>query len=137
MMLMRPRRDLTMAEAARAPGGARVDHLLVAAMVALPLTASAQDATIGGTITDSTGGTLPGVAVTATNEASGNTFSAVTDQRGEYRIPVRVGAYRISAELSGFNTINRAGLELLVNRLALGFGGHWSRQRRGARMRRR
>ena len=33
MMLMRPRRDLTMAEAARAPGGARVDHLLVAAMV--------------------------------------------------------------------------------------------------------
>jgi methionine biosynthesis protein MetW len=33
MMLMRPRRDLTMAEAARAPGGARVDHLLVSAMV--------------------------------------------------------------------------------------------------------
>src|SRR5215210_8051011 len=34
MMLLRPKRDLTMAEAARAPGGARVDHLLVAAMVA-------------------------------------------------------------------------------------------------------
>src|SRR5256885_7800813 len=33
MMLLRPKRDLTMAEAARAPGGARVDHLLVAAMV--------------------------------------------------------------------------------------------------------
>src|ERR1051325_47970 len=33
MMLLRPKRDLTMAEAARAPGGARVDHILVAEMV--------------------------------------------------------------------------------------------------------
>ena len=32
-MLLRQKRDLTMADAARAPGGARVDHLLVAAMV--------------------------------------------------------------------------------------------------------
>ena len=32
-MLLRQKRDLTMAEAARAPGGARVDHILVAAMV--------------------------------------------------------------------------------------------------------
>jgi methionine biosynthesis protein MetW len=32
-MLSRNRRDLTMAEAARGPGGARVDHLLVAEMV--------------------------------------------------------------------------------------------------------
>src|SRR3954466_13697025 len=34
MMLSRLKRDLTMAEAARAPGGARVDLLLVAEMVA-------------------------------------------------------------------------------------------------------
>mgnify|MGYP003472242264 CR=1 FL=1 len=33
MMLSRLRRDLTMAEAARGPGGARVDHLLVADMI--------------------------------------------------------------------------------------------------------
>ena len=33
MMLLRPKRDLTMAEAARAPGGARGDHQLVWAMV--------------------------------------------------------------------------------------------------------
>jgi len=32
-MLLRRKRDLTMAEAARGPGGARVDHLLVAEMV--------------------------------------------------------------------------------------------------------
>src|ERR1700712_2614609 len=33
MMLLRPKRDLTMAEAARAPGGARFDHILVSEMV--------------------------------------------------------------------------------------------------------
>src|SRR6187401_1115861 len=32
-MLLRQKRDLTMADAARAPGGVRVDHLLVSAMV--------------------------------------------------------------------------------------------------------
>jgi cyclopropane fatty-acyl-phospholipid synthase-like methyltransferase len=32
-MLLRRNRDRTMAEAARSPGGARVDHLVVAAMV--------------------------------------------------------------------------------------------------------
>ena len=32
-MLSRIRRDLTMAEAARGPGNARVDHLLVADMI--------------------------------------------------------------------------------------------------------
>ena len=93
--------------------------LFIVAFVACPLTAFAQDATISGIITDSTGGTLPGVSVTATNEATGNTFTAVTDERGAFRVPVRVGAYRISAELSGFNTVNRTGLELLVGQNAV------------------
>src|SRR5215813_1787752 len=88
--------------------------LLIPVMVALPLTAFAQEATVSGTITDATGGTLPGVMVTATNDATGNTFTAVTDQRGEFRIPLRVGVYRVSAELSGFNSINRTGLQVLV-----------------------
>ena len=68
----------------------RLRTLLIAIFVALPLAAFAQDAVISGTITDSTGGTLPGVTVTATNEATGNTFTAVTDERGAFRIPVRV-----------------------------------------------
>ena len=88
-----------------------VRTLFVVALVVFPLAAFAQDATISGSITDSTGGTLPGVTVTAANEATGNTFTAVTDERGAFRLPVRVGTYRISAELAGFNTINRTGLE--------------------------
>jgi len=76
--------------------------------------AAAQEATLSGTITDSTGGVLPGVTVTATHEATGNTFVAVTDERGGYRIPVRIGAYKVVAELSGFATLTRQGIQLLV-----------------------
>jgi len=89
---------------------------LTVAMLALPLLAYAQDATLNGTIKDNTGGVLPGVTVTATNEASGNTFTSVTDERGIYRMPVRAGVYKITAELAGFTTAARPGIELLVGR---------------------
>ena len=80
----------------------------------VPAAGFAQEATLSGTLTDSTGGVLPGVTVTALNEASGNTFVAVTDERGSFRLPVRIGNYRVTVELAGFTTINRSGLELLV-----------------------
>ncbi len=38
----------------------------------------------------------------------------VTDERGIYRIPARVGAYQITAELQGFTTVQRTGVELLA-----------------------
>src|SRR5438067_7277443 len=88
--------------------------ILLGAFLALPAMVFAQEATLTGTITDSTGGVLPGVTVQATHEASGNTFEAVTDARGVYRIPARVGAYKISAQLAGFNTATRMGVDLLV-----------------------
>src|SRR5499426_2830624 len=31
----------------------------------------------------------------------------VTDERGNFRLPVRIGNYRINAELTGFATVNR------------------------------
>ena len=65
--------------------------ILLSVMLALPAAAFAQEAAITGTVTDSTGAVLPGVTVTATNSATGNTFVGVTDDRGNYRIPVRVG----------------------------------------------
>src|SRR5205814_4848593 len=53
------------------------------------------------------------------HEASGNTFEATTDQRGAYRMPVRIGVYRLTAELAGFTTSSRTGLELLVGQTAV------------------
>ena len=79
------------------------------AIVMLPAVARAQEATLIGTITDSTGGVLPGVAVTAVHDATGNTFEGVTDERGDFRIPVRVGTFSITAQLAGLGTATRTG----------------------------
>ena len=83
-----------------------VNRLLVmGAIIALPVSGYAQEAVVTGTVTDRTGAVLPGVTVTALHEASGNTFVAVTDQRGAFRLPVRTGVYRITVELQGFATV--------------------------------
>src|SRR2546425_3827612 len=88
--------------------------IVVAAILALPVAGYAQgEAGVNGTITDSTGGVLPGATVTASNDATGNTFVAVTDERGGFRIPLRIGTYKLAVELAGFATVSR-GFEVLV-----------------------
>jgi hypothetical protein len=92
--------------------------LIVGAILALPVAAYGQEAVITGTVTDATGGVLPGVTVTAVHEATGNTFVAVTNERGTFRIGARVGMFGVTFELTGFTTITRSGLELLVGQTA-------------------
>lgn len=87
-------------------------------MLALPISGLAQEASIIGVVTDETGGVMPGVTVTVTHDASGNTVTSVTNERGEYSVPARTGAMHILAELGGFATINRA-MELLVGQRAV------------------
>src|ERR1044072_2755536 len=95
-----------------------VRRLVIPSLILIPLLtlstpAFAQDATITGTITDATGGVLPGVTVTATHDATGNTFVGVTDQSGVFKRPVRTGPHRVTSELPGFATVTRA-VDLLV-----------------------
>src|SRR5437870_898244 len=92
--------------------------MLVGVIMSMPETGYAQDATLSGTVMDTTGGVLPGVTVTALLEASGNTFVAVSDERGAYRIPVRIGVYRITAELAGFATVAKT-MEVQVGQQAV------------------
>jgi len=92
--------------------------MVFALLALLPFAGYAQEATLSGTVTDSTGGVLPGVTITATHTATGNTFVAVTDERGGYRIPVRVGTMKVDAELPGFGTVTRQ-VDLLVNQTAV------------------
>jgi hypothetical protein len=91
--------------------------LVTAILLALPLSLYSQEATVTGTITDSTGGVLPGVTVTAINDESGNTFVAVPDTAGTFRLPLRIDLYRITAELTGFATVARTGLQMQVGQL--------------------
>jgi carboxypeptidase family protein len=97
---------------------ARGRVLLLWASVLIPAIASAQDATMTGAIADSLGGTLPGVTVTAVHQASGNSFVAVTDEHGAFRLPARAGQYELTIELQGFATLMRR-IELLVGQTAV------------------
>src|ERR1700704_6522105 len=79
--------------------------MLVLAFLFFPALGFAQEATVTGTVADATGGVLPGVTVTVVNTTTGNSFLGVTDERGSYRIPVRVGMYKMTMELPGFATV--------------------------------
>ena len=93
--------------------------LVLVSLLLLPISAYAQEAAISGTITDATGGVLPGVVVRAVNDATGNSFEAVTDSTGKYRITVRIGGYRMAAELAGFATVERGGVQVQVGQQAV------------------
>jgi hypothetical protein len=88
---------------------------VVAALVLSSASATAQEGSIIGAVTDDTKAVLPGVMVTATSLGTGRTLTATTNERGEYRIPgVPAGRYKVQAELSGFSTVVVPDLELLV-----------------------
>ena len=95
-----------------------IPSLFLISLLTAPARVFAQDATITGTITDATGGVLPGVTVTATHEATGNTFVGVTDTSGVFKLPVRTGPHRVTAELPGFATVTRT-VDLLVRQTAV------------------
>ena len=76
--------------------------LVFAVGVFAPGVASAQDATIAGTVTDTTGGILPGVTVEA-QDAAGSAQVTVTDETGQFTFSGLVpGTYDVTFTLSGF-----------------------------------
>jgi hypothetical protein len=91
---------------------------VLSSLLLLPLQARAQEAAVSGTVTDASGGVLPGVSVRAIHEATGNSFETVTDERGAYRLAVRLGTIRVAMELSGFTPQTRT-VELLVGQTAV------------------
>ena len=86
------------------------------------------NAVINGTIFDQGKAVLPGVTVTATNEATGLARETVTGSQGQFVIPtLPPGTYIVRAELPGFQTqeqkvVLRIGQELTVD-LALPLAG--------------
>ena len=75
----------------------------VFALAALPTFGQSTSATISGSVTDEQKGALPGATVTVRNHDSGQVRTAVTDERGTYRlVGLPPGRYEIVAELTGF-----------------------------------
>ncbi|HMF99546.1 MAG TPA: carboxypeptidase-like regulatory domain-containing protein, partial [Vicinamibacterales bacterium] len=71
-------------------------------------------ASISGVVTDSSGAVLPGVTVEAASPVLiEKVRSAVTDERGEYRIIELIpGSYTVTFTLTGFSSLRREGIEL-------------------------
>ena len=68
---------------------------------------------INGKVSDSSGGVLPGVTVSATSPSSMGIQSSVTDTGGNYRFPaLPPGTYTVTFELPGFNTLKRENIQI-------------------------
>lgn len=81
--------------------------------------AQTDTATVFGTARDSTGGVVPGLAVTMTNELTGQTRSTMSGATGDYGFPLLpVGRYTLAAEKAGFKKFVRKGITLEVNQNA-------------------
>jgi outer membrane receptor protein involved in Fe transport len=78
--------------------------LLVSAALSLSAAAFAQTTgNIEGTVTDASGGVLPGAAVDVSGAALQGVRTGTTDSSGHYRFPaLSPGTYRVTATLSGF-----------------------------------
>src|SRR5262245_28990789 len=61
------------------------------------------NATLGGTVADSTGAFVPGVELTARNTQTGIVTTTLSNESGSYQFPnLQTGTYTITAKLSGF-----------------------------------
>jgi carboxypeptidase family protein len=82
--------------------------------------AQAVRATVLGTVTDRTGGVLPGATVNVTNTETGVVQSTVADSQGRYAVTdLLPGAYTVEVSLSGFQTVIRQGIRLVVGTQAV------------------
>ena len=97
--------------------------VLIAACVlaAAPWAAAAQDGGIAGTVTDDTGGVLPGVTVEASGGGLPAPLVGVTDGDGSYEVTgLPPGGYVVTFTLAGFERLERevelaAGVTVTVN----------------------
>src|SRR5262245_40448091 len=103
--------------------------LLILIAAAAPLGAQNVRGGISGTVTDKTGGVLPGVTVTVTNTATRVAQTVVTDEKGLFRVLyLNPGTYAVELSLQGFKKVQRTGSEVSVGEtmrldLALDQGG--------------
>ena len=84
--------------------------------IAAPTFAQEFRGRINGTVTDNTGAVLPGVTVTASSPALIQPQVQVTGGDGGYRfLALPPGVYTIDFELTGFNTVKRQDVRVVIN----------------------
>src|SRR5215468_11217951 len=97
---------------------ARLIPFLCLLFISAANTALAQfdSATVLGTIRDSNGAALTGATITLKNIATGIAVTTLSDANGDFQFPnVRIGSYRVSAELQNFSTAVAENVNVTVN----------------------
>jgi hypothetical protein len=92
--------------------------LMMLLVATLHVVASAQETTgtITGVASDQSGAVLPGVSVTIKNLNTSAVRTVVTNQAGLYTASLLpIGAYEVTFELSGFQTVTLRNIDLHVN----------------------
>lgn len=90
--------------------------LAVVTLASLPLAAQTVTGTMRGTVTDRSGGALPGVTITIRNVETGLERVVVTSPDGSFNAPfLPIGRYNVNAELSGFGTTRRNNVRVELN----------------------
>ena len=94
-------------------------HLLILAAFASSVLGQEVRATLSGTVTDQSSAAVSGATVKIVNAESAATFSAFTNDSGQYRfLFLNPGTYKLTVEVPGFRTFIRDGLELSVGQAA-------------------
>ncbi|HTV02086.1 MAG TPA: carboxypeptidase regulatory-like domain-containing protein, partial [Luteitalea sp.] len=84
-------------------------------LCATPSWAQFETGSITGTVTDNSGGALPGATVTLRNLATNVTQVTVTNDSGAYEFfTLRVGRYEVKVELSGFTSATLPDVALAI-----------------------
>ena len=90
--------------------------LVVLLITSRPTVGQAVNATLLGTVTDSSGAAVANVKVTITETNTGINHTSETNESGNYVFPdLPPGTYTVSAEQTGFKRESRAGIDLIVN----------------------
>ncbi len=94
--------------------------LLVALLSPCMVFSQTANGSIVGTVKDSSGGLMPGVAITVRQIETGLIRATLTDEDGRYEIALlEPGDYRITAEMEGFKTEVIRGMTLRVQQTAV------------------
>src|SRR4029079_15179569 len=94
----------------------RLPFVLVALLFGAPLMAQTVTGTMRGTVTDRSGGALPGVTITIRNVETGLERIVTTDSAGSWNAPyLQLGRYNVAAALSGFGTMRHQNVPVGLN----------------------
>ncbi len=84
-------------------------------LIACAFTASAQEGTIVGTVSDPSGAVVPNAKVVITNTDKNQSFDVMSNESGQFVAPdLGIGHYKLKAEVSGFKSFEQNDINLQV-----------------------